>query len=157
MATAKHVVVLLALALSGLLVAGAAARAAGGSPLSLSISYQHDSQGIDWQQSRQHAQGMLNDIHQQFIAAVREGRGDALRPNKEIFSGLFWTGRRAKELGLIDDFASASEVAREVIGAEEIADFTVHENILQRLADRFGAAMGRSIAAELKFQSRWLR
>jgi len=107
--------------------------------------------------SRQHAQSMLKDIHEQFIAAVKQGRGKALKPNKEIFSGLFWTGRRARELGLVDEFASASEVARDVIGAEEIADFTVHENLLQRLADRFGASMGRSVAAELKIQGRGLR
>jgi len=107
--------------------------------------------------SRQHAQRMLNDIHQQFITAVKQGRGDALKPNKEIFSGLFWTGARARELGLVDEFASASEVARDVIGAEEIADYTVHENLFQRLADRFGAAMGRTLASELRLQGRGLR
>jgi len=107
--------------------------------------------------SRQHAQSMLNDIHKQFIQAVKDGRGDALKSNKEIFSGLFWTGNRARELGLVDEFASASEVARDVIGAEEIADFTVHENLLQRLADRFGAAMGRSIATELRLPGRGIR
>ena len=106
--------------------------------------------------SRQHAQKMLNEVHQQFIDAVKQGRGDALKPNKEIFSGLFWSGARAKELGLIDEFGSAGYVAREVIGAEEIVDYTVHENLFQRLADRFGAAMGRSVASELKLQDRGL-
>jgi protease-4 len=106
--------------------------------------------------ARQYAQKMLDDIHQQFIDAVKEGRGDALKPDKEIFSGLFWTGNKAKELGLIDDFGSADYVAREVIGAEEIVDYTVHENLLSRLADRFGAAMGHSVAAELKLGTRSL-
>lgn len=107
--------------------------------------------------SRQHAQSMLNNIHKQFIGAVRQGRGDALKPDKEIFSGLFWTGERARELGLVDDFGSAGSVAREVIGAEDIVDYTVHENIFSRLADRFGAAMGRSVAGELRLGTGNLR
>lgn len=100
--------------------------------------------------SRQHAQKMLNEIHQQFIDAVKQGRGDALKPSKEIFSGLFWTGTQAKQLGLVDEFGSAGYVAREVIGAEEIVDYTVRENLFQRLTERFGAALGRSLAAEMK-------
>lgn len=107
--------------------------------------------------ARQYAQQMLNDIHQQFIAAVKEGRGDALKPDKELFSGMFWTGTKAKTLGLIDDFGSADYVAREVIGAEEIVDYTVHENLLSRLAERFGTAMGHSFAAELKLQASSVR
>jgi len=102
--------------------------------------------------SRQHAQKMLNDIHQQFIDAVKQGRGETLKPDREIFSGLFWTGTRAKELGLVDEFGSAGSVAREVIGAEEIVDFTVHENLLNRLAERFGAAFGRTVATELRLE-----
>jgi protease-4 len=104
--------------------------------------------------SRQHAQRMLNEIHQQFIEAVKQGRGDVLKKDKEIFSGLVWTGARARELGLVDEFGSAGYVAREVIGAEEIVDYTVHENLLSRLAERFGASMGRSLASELKLQGR---
>lgn len=107
--------------------------------------------------SRQHAQNMLNNIHKQFIDAVKQGRGDALKPNREIFSGLFWTGERAKELGLVDEFGSAGYVAREVIGAEDIVDYTVHENIFHRLAERFGAAMGRSVASELRLGAGNLR
>jgi protease-4 len=103
--------------------------------------------------ARRNAQTMLNEIHHQFIDAVKQGRGDVLKTDKEIFSGLFWTGTRAKKLGLIDEFGSASSVARDVFQAEELVDFTVHENILHRLAERFGAAMGRSVAAELKLQS----
>lgn len=102
--------------------------------------------------ARRHAQQMLDDIHRQFIAAVKDGRGDALKPDKDTFSGLFWTGNKAKQLGLIDEFGSTGYVAREVIGAEDIVDFTVHENLLNRLAERFGTAMGRSVASELRLQ-----
>lgn len=102
--------------------------------------------------ARRHAQQMLDDIHQQFITAVKEGRGDALKSDKDMFSGLFWTGNKAKELGLIDEFGSTGYVAREVIGAEEIVDFTVRENLLNRLAERFGTAMGRSVASEMRLR-----
>jgi protease-4 len=101
-------------------------------------------------QDRRHAQKLLDEIHAQFIDAVKKGRGDALKPNKEIFSGLFWTGTRAKELGLVDAFGSAGSVARDVIGAEEIVDYTVRENLLNRLVERFGMAMGRSVASEMR-------
>ena len=107
--------------------------------------------------SRQHAQKMLNEVHQQFIDAVKQGRGDALKPNKEIFSGLFWSGTRAKELGLVDEFGSAGHVAREVIGAEDIVDYTVQENLLHRLTQQLGMAMGRGVASELKLPQSQLR
>ncbi len=107
--------------------------------------------------ARRHAQKMLNEIHQQFIDAVKQGRGDTLKTNREIFSGLFWTGTKARELGLVDEFGSAGSVAREVIGAEEIMDYTVQENLLQRLAGRIGMAMGRSVAAELRLHGPGLR
>ncbi len=98
---------------------------------------------------RRHAQKMLDNIHQQFIAAVREGRGKALKESKDMFSGLFWTGDQAKAMGLVDEFGSASSVAREVIEAEEIVDFTFHENVFDRVARRFGSAMGESMGARL--------
>ena len=107
--------------------------------------------------ARRHAQKMLDEIHVQFIDAVKQGRGDVLKTNKEIFSGLFWTGAKAKELGLVDEFASAGTVAREVIGAEEIVDYTVRANLLRRLADRIGMAMGRSVASELHLRNSGLR
>ena len=106
---------------------------------------------------QRHAQKMLNEVHQQFIDAVKKGRGDALKPNREIFSGLFWSGGKAKELGLVDEFGSASFVAREVVGAEEIVDHSVHENLFERLAGRVGVAMGRSIATELRLRGPGLR
>ena len=107
--------------------------------------------------ARHHAQKMLDEIHGQFIDAVKQGRGDALKPNKEIFSGLYWSGTKAKELGLVDEYGSADSVARDVIGAEEIVDYTVRENLFHRLAERFGMAMGRSVASELHLSGRGLR
>lgn len=107
--------------------------------------------------AQRHAQKMLNEIHQQFISAVKQGRGNALKTNREIFSGLFWTGAKARELGLVDEFGSAGSVARDVLKAEEIVDYTVQENLLQRLASRVGMAMGRSVAAELHWRGPGLR
>jgi protease-4 len=107
--------------------------------------------------SRRHAQKMLNEIHVQFIDAVKQGRGIALKPNKEIFSGLFWSGAKAKELGLVDDYGSAGTVARDVIGAEEIVDYTVRESFIQRLAERFGMAMGRGVVTKLRMPSAGLQ
>jgi len=107
--------------------------------------------------AQRHAQKMLNEVHEQFIDAVKKGRGDALKKNREIFSGLFWSGVKAKELGLVDEFGSAGFVAREVIGAEEIVDFSVQESLLQRLAGRVGIAMGRSLSTELNLRGPTVR
>jgi len=107
--------------------------------------------------AQRHAQKMLNEVHQEFIDAVKKGRGDAIKQNREIFSGLFWSGVKAKELGLVDEFGSAGFVAREVIGAEEIVDFSVQESLLQRLAGRVGMAMGRSFSSELNLRGPALR
>ena len=96
-----------------------------------------------------HAQKMLQEIHKQFIDTVKEGRGDALKNDKDLFSGMFWTGAKAKELGLVDEFGSAGYVAREVIGAEEIVDFSVEPNLLDRFTQRFGAAMGKTLGLEV--------
>lgn len=95
-----------------------------------------------------HMHSMLADIHQQFIGVVREGRGDRLKENEaELFSGLVWTGERSVELGLVDALASASEVAREVIGAEKIIDHTVRENYLDRFARHLGTTLANEIEA----------
>lgn len=98
---------------------------------------------------RRHAQTMLDQIHNQFIARVRAGRGEALKETKELFSGLFWTGEDALNLGLIDAFGSASYVAREVVGAEEIVDFTFRERFFDRFARRIGSAMVESLKLQL--------
>ncbi|MES9973405.1 S49 family peptidase [Candidatus Thiodiazotropha sp. LNASS1] len=86
-------------------------------------------------------QQMLDQLHEQFIATVKEGRGDRLKAAEypELFSGLFWNGEEAREMGLIDEFGSSSYVAREVIGAEEIVDFTPKEDVWERLARNIGA------------------
>jgi protease-4 len=100
-------------------------------------------------EDRRHAQRMLDDIHKQFIQAVRDGRGTALKESKDMFSGLFWTGDQAKQMGLVDEFGSAAQVAREVVGAEEIVDFTFREDVIDRFARRFGSAMGESLSLRL--------
>jgi protease-4 len=91
------------------------------------------------------AQRMLDEIHQQFMEVVREGRGQRLKENPETFSGLFWTGDRSLEMGLVDAIGDASYIAREIIKAENIVDFTPRENLAERFAKRFGAALGESM------------
>ncbi|PMS19434.1 S49 family peptidase [Trinickia dabaoshanensis] len=90
----------------------------------------------------EHAQAMLDQIHQQFIDAVRQGRGKRLHETPDIFSGLFWTGQKSVELGLADGFGDTGHVARDVIKAPEIVDYTEKESISDRIARKFGAAVG---------------
>ena len=85
---------------------------------------------------------MLNQIHQQFIDVVKAGRGKRLKDNPDMFSGLFWSGQQAVELGLADQLGNLDFVAREVVKAEEIIDYTRRDNVAERLAKKFGAAMG---------------
>ena len=87
-----------------------------------------------------YAQQMLNDIHQQFIDTVRQGRGERLKETPEIFSGLFWTGEKSIELGLADGLGSTDSVARDVIKEENLVDFTTHEGFADRVAKHFGAS-----------------
>ncbi len=94
---------------------------------------------------KDYAEKMLNEIHQQFITVVRQGRGNRLKETPEIFSGLLWTGQKSIELGLADALGSIDFVAREVIKAEDIVDFTLRENVAERLAKRFGAAMAETL------------
>ncbi|MCC7549310.1 MAG: S49 family peptidase [Burkholderiales bacterium] len=89
---------------------------------------------------REYAQRLLDEIHQQFITTVREGRGNRLKNDPAVFSGLVWTGSRSIEMGLADEMGSVNYVAREVIKAEHVVDFTRSENIAERLARRFGVA-----------------
>ncbi len=95
---------------------------------------------------REFTQAMLKDIHQQFIAAVKAGRGKRLKDNPEIFSGLFWTGSRAISLGLADDLGTVDSVARDVLKAEDVIDYTVREGLSDRVLKKFGAAVGESMA-----------
>jgi len=91
---------------------------------------------------KQHAQTMLKEIHQQFIEVVRTGRGKRLHETPEMFSGLFWTGARAIEMGLADDLGSVDSVARDVVKAEDVIDYTQHEGLPERVLKKFGAAVG---------------
>jgi protease-4 len=93
-------------------------------------------------EQRGYLKATLDQVHQQFIAVVREGRGERLKETPEIFSGLFWNGEQAVKLGLADHLGSLDYVAREVIKAEDIIDYTPKENIAERLANRFGASIG---------------
>lgn len=95
---------------------------------------------------KEHAQQMLDQIHLQFINVVRQGRGKRLKETPDMFSGLLWVGQKSIDLGLADAYGNVDYVAREVVKAEDIVDFTPHENVAERLAKRFGAAMGESIA-----------
>jgi protease-4 len=106
---------------------------------------------------KEHAQKMLDEIHQQFISVVKAGRGDRLSKDPGLFSGLFWTGEEAVGLGLVDGLASTETVARDVIGAEDIVDYTPHEDLFERFADRFGMAFARAMGIETLRQSFTLR
>jgi len=89
-----------------------------------------------------HVQRVLNQIHEQFIEVVRAGRGTRLQETEDTFSGLFWTGEQAVELGLADQLGGLDYVAREVAQAPEIIDYTLRENVAERLVRQFGAAVG---------------
>jgi protease-4 len=99
---------------------------------------------------RGQAQHMLDTIHQQFIGVVKKGRGDRLKETPETFSGLFWSGEQAVQMGLADQLGSLDYVARDVVKAEEIVDYTRRENVAERLAKRFGAAMGEGALRALQ-------
>ncbi|RZI80265.1 MAG: S49 family peptidase [Rubrivivax sp.] len=96
------------------------------------------------------AQAMLDQIHEQFIAVVRQGRGKRLHETPETFSGLFWNGQQAIELGLADQLGSLDILARDVIKAEDIIDYTLKENLAERLAKRFGAAFGGGVVHAMR-------
>ena len=95
---------------------------------------------------REHIQKMLAEIHQQFIKVVRQGRGTRLKETPEMFSGLVWTGEKSVELGLADGLGSLDYVAREVIKAEKVVDFTPKENVFDQLAERLGTRLGEAFA-----------
>lgn len=86
-----------------------------------------------------HAQLLLADIHQQFIEVVKTGRGQRLKETPDMFSGLMWTGAQSIQLGLADDFGSVDSVARDVIKADKVLDYSVKDNIAERFAKRLGA------------------
>ena len=97
-----------------------------------------------------YAKARLDQIHRQFIAVVKAGRGDRLKETPETFSGLFWNGEEAVKNGLADHFGNLDFVAREVVKAEEVIDYTARENVAERLAKRFGASIGEGAVKALR-------
>lgn len=104
---------------------------------------------------KEFTQAMLAEIHQQFITAVRNGRGKRLKESPEIFSGLFWTGSRAISLGLADGLGTVDSVARDVLKAEDLIDYTVREGLSDRVLKKFGASIGEGAARALA--SEWMK
>jgi protease IV len=97
-----------------------------------------------------YAKAMIEQIHQQFIKVVKDGRGKRLKETPDTFSGLFWNGEEAIRQGLADKIGNLDYVAREVVKAEEVIDYTPHENIAERLAKRFGASVGYGAVKALR-------
>ena len=106
---------------------------------------------------RQHAQAMLNQIHTQFIDVVKKGRGDRLKATPELFSGLFWSGQQAVDLGLADSLGSIDGVARDVVKAPDVIDYTQRENVAERLVKRFGVAVGEGSVRAMRTVGAGLR
>jgi protease IV len=96
------------------------------------------------------AQGMLDQVHKQFIDAVKTGRGKRLKDSPDLFSGLFWTGQQAVELGLADQLGNLDFVAREIVKAEDLVDYTRRDNVAERLAKKFGASIGEGAVRALR-------
>jgi protease-4 len=92
-----------------------------------------------------YARQMLEEIHGQFINVVKQGRGKRLKETPDMFSGLVWSGEKSIELGLADGYGSVDSVARDVIGAEDVVDFTQREGLAERLAGRLGATMAKAL------------
>ncbi|MDD5215839.1 MAG: signal peptide peptidase SppA [Methylococcales bacterium] len=95
-------------------------------------------------------QSLLNQVHQQFIQAVKMGRGVRLKETPDLFSGLVWSGEEAKKLGLVDDFATQKEIAKDVIGAEEEVNFTPQQRLMDKIAGRLGASFGQALGSFLQ-------
>src|SRR5688572_6875716 len=101
------------------------------------------------EKDKEHVKQLMGDIHQQFIGVVKEGRGKRLKESPEIFSGLIWTGQRSIDLGLADALGSLDSVARDVVKAEDIVDFSQREGIAEKVARRFGASIASSLVETL--------
>lgn len=97
------------------------------------------------EKDKQHAEKMLNEVHAQFIDAVKTGRGERLKEDPDIFSGLFWSGKTAKELGLIDGFGDSRHVAKELIKVDKLVDYTYEDDPFERLISKFGVGVGAGV------------
>lgn len=106
---------------------------------------------------KEHAKVLLSEIHKQFIEVVRQGRGKRLKETPEIFSGLMWTGSQSIELGLADDYGTVDSVARDVIKADKILDYSVKENIAERFAKKLGADMAKNLVLRLSSEQATMR
>ncbi|MDO9268927.1 MAG: S49 family peptidase [Methylobacter sp.] len=95
----------------------------------------------------QYIQGLLNQVHQQFIGAVKSGRGDRLKENPDMFSGLVWTGEEGVKLGIVDGVGNQDYVAKELIGAETLVDFSRQEHLIDKIAGKLGASFGQVIGS----------
>ena len=104
-----------------------------------------------------HLESLLEEVHDEFVDVVRRGRGDRLADDDAIFSALIWSGARGVELGLVDAIGSSSYVAREVIGAKNIVDFTIRPAHLDNIADQLGAGVARAIGTALELETGRLR
>ena len=104
------------------------------------------------QNEAEHVQGLLTEVHQQFIDVVKDGRGEKLVDDEKLFSGLIWSGEEGVKLGLVDELASASKVARDVIGAEDIIDYTRRDNYLDQFAKQMGASFTQAISRSFSLQ-----
>ncbi|MCW9088197.1 MAG: S49 family peptidase [Gammaproteobacteria bacterium] len=96
-----------------------------------------------------HIQGVLGAIHQEFVEAVKAGRGERLAENPQLFSGMFWSGAESIELGLADEVGDVGYVAREVIKVDNVVDFTHKPDFLERFADRMGASMANVVSEKM--------
>ncbi|MGZ8136159.1 MAG: S49 family peptidase [Methylococcaceae bacterium] len=105
------------------------------------------------EEETRYMQGLLDQVHQQFITAVKTGRGDRLKETPELFSGLVWTGEAGVKLGVADDFGNDDYVARELIGAEKQVDFTQQDQLLDRIAGKLGASFGQAIGSIINMPS----
>jgi protease-4 len=97
-----------------------------------------------------YVQDLINQIHQQFISAVKAGRGDRLKDNPDMFSGLVWTGEQGVKLGVVDGIGNQDSVAKELVGAETLVDFSKQEHLLDALAGKLGATFGQAIGSMIQ-------
>ncbi|MDH5545984.1 MAG: S49 family peptidase [Gammaproteobacteria bacterium] len=98
---------------------------------------------------KDHMEKMLANVHEQFITAVKKGRGERIKDDSRIFSGLIWSGEQSIDLGLIDGLGSTSQVAREIIGEEKIVDYTVRPSYIDRFAERIGVTVSQMLYSVL--------
>ena len=105
----------------------------------------------------QYMQGLLDQVHQQFISAVKAGRGDRLKESPDMFSGLIWTGEASVKLGVADDFGTKDTVAKDIIGAEKQVDFTKQGRLLDKIVGKLGASFGQAIGTSIQGPSALMR